>query len=54
MDTTAAGDSFNAGIIAGMFNNSTLEESIERACQLAAFVVQGRGALVSIEHFKPD
>ena len=54
VDTTAAGDSFNAEIIAGMFNNGTLEESIERACQLAAFVVQGRGALVSIEHFKPD
>ena len=48
VDTTAAGDSFNAEIISGLVNDTPIAQSIERACKLAASVVQGKGALVPI------
>lgn len=48
VDSTAAGDSFNAEILAGIAEGTWLEQSIQRACALAAIVVQGKGALVSI------
>ena len=46
---TAAGDSFNAGIFAGIANRLPLEESIDNACQLAGKVVLGKGALVPVD-----
>ena len=49
IDTTAAGDSFNAGFLAGYANGSTTQSSIAFACKLARAVVQQRGALVPIE-----
>lgn len=48
VDTTAAGDSFNAGILAGLATNTPLPDSIALACKLAGHVVQGKGALVPI------
>lgn len=48
VDSTAAGDSFNAEILAGLVDDTPFEISIERACKLASLVVQGRGALVPI------
>jgi 2-dehydro-3-deoxygluconokinase len=48
-DTTAAGDSFNAAILAGVIDTSTLPDSIKSACRLSGEVVQGRGALVAID-----
>jgi 2-dehydro-3-deoxygluconokinase len=53
IDTTAAGDSFNAAILAGLQDNMPLKDSITLACRLAGTVVQGKGALVPIDpaHF---
>ncbi|MBR0558020.1 sugar kinase [Ciceribacter sp. L1K23] len=48
VDTTAAGDSFNAGFIAARLGGAGLRTSIERGSRLAAQVVQKRGALVDI------
>jgi 2-dehydro-3-deoxygluconokinase len=49
VDTTAAGDSFNAAIFAGLMSGVSLPESIEAACQLSGSVVQARGALVPVK-----
>tara|TARA_R110002051_G_C8769269_1_gene503247 strand:+ start:18498 stop:19409 length:912 start_codon:yes stop_codon:yes gene_type:complete len=49
VDTTAAGDSFNAAILAGLNDEVSLSQSIAAACQLSGRVVQARGALVPIE-----
>ncbi|PWJ17534.1 sugar kinase [Jannaschia seohaensis] len=46
VDTTAAGDSFNAGFLAGLAQGAPLPDAIARGCHLSAQVVQGRGALV--------
>lgn len=48
VDTTAAGDSFNAAILAGLATEAPLPDSIALACRLAGHVVQGKGALVPI------
>lgn len=48
VDTTAAGDSFNAGYIAGRVAGDDLAPAITKGAQLAAKVVQARGALVQI------
>lgn len=48
VDTTAAGDSFNAGVLAGIGQARPLADSIVHACQLAGQVVQGKGALVPV------
>lgn len=50
VDTTAAGDSFNAGILAGLLHDTALPDSIARACQIAGQVVQSKGALVQITY----
>ena len=49
VDTTAAGDSFNAAIFAGVATRAPLADSIAQACRLAGQVVQGKGALVPVK-----
>ena len=49
VDTTAAGDSFNAGIFARHGAGDSLEQGIAYACALSGQVVQGRGALVPVD-----
>ena len=46
VDSTAAGDSFNAGLVAALLAGEPLPEAVRRGCALAARVVGGRGALV--------
>jgi 2-dehydro-3-deoxygluconokinase len=46
VDTTAAGDSFNAGYLACRLTGGTVAEALARGSALAARVVGGRGALV--------
>lgn len=46
IDTTAAGDSFNAGFLAGHLAGQSIAQSIRAAADLAAKVIQSRGALV--------
>lgn len=49
VDTTAAGDSFNAEILAGLVDGADLETSIASACALSGLVVQSKGALISVD-----
>jgi 2-dehydro-3-deoxygluconokinase len=46
VDTTAAGDSFNAGVFAGILEQNDLAAGISDGCVLAGHVVGHRGALV--------
>jgi 2-dehydro-3-deoxygluconokinase len=46
VDTTAAGDSFNAGYLAARLTGGTVAEALSAGSTLAARVVGGRGALV--------
>ena len=48
-DTTAAGDSFNAGFLAQRFAGETLTSSADFGCQLASIVVQHPGAIIDKE-----
>ena len=47
IDSTAAGDSFNAGFFAE-FSDGDVAASIRAGCEMAGKVIQGRGALVPI------
>ena len=46
VDTTAAGDSFNAGLIAALARGESLSDAISRAAALSTRVIAARGALV--------
>lgn len=48
VDTTAAGDAFNAGYLAALQRGDAPGEAARAGCHVAARVVQGRGALVPI------
>ncbi len=48
IDTTAAGDSFNAGFLAAHLTGQDLPSAIAQGSALAATVIQSRGALVDI------
>ncbi|MEL6685369.1 MAG: sugar kinase [Pseudomonadota bacterium] len=49
VDTTAAGDSFNAGFFARHAVGDSIADGIAYACALSRAVVQERGALVAID-----
>lgn len=46
VDTTAAGDSFNAGYLAARFGGAKPEDAAKNGSRLAAIVVQHRGAII--------
>ncbi len=48
LDSTAAGDSFDAGALSALLTGQGLDEAMRRGAELAAKVVQGRGALVDV------
>lgn len=49
VDSTAAGDSFNAGLFARHAAGDTLANGIAYACAMSRAVVQSRGALVEVD-----
>ena len=49
VDTTGAGDSFNAGYLAGRIMGESAQSAAQRGHRLAAQVVQHRGAIVAVE-----
>ncbi|WP_342078625.1 sugar kinase [Yoonia sp. SS1-5] len=49
VDTTAAGDSFNAGLLAAYVEGAAIPEAIRAASNVARRVIKGRGALVPIK-----
>lgn len=46
VDTTAAGDSFNAGFLAGFIIGKSIIECCQQGNQLAGIVIQHRGAII--------
>ncbi|MFD0967007.1 sugar kinase [Seminibacterium arietis] len=54
VDTTSAGDSFNAGFLNGYLKNKSLEVCCQQGNQLAGVVIQYKGAIIekaATEHF---
>lgn len=47
IDTTSAGDAFNAGFMAGVLAGKTAKESSQQGHQLASVVIQHKGAIIS-------
>ncbi|PHM45066.1 ribokinase [Xenorhabdus mauleonii] len=47
VDTTAAGDAFNAGFISGLLNGQSIHDSALLGHELAGVVIQHKGAIVS-------
>lgn len=51
VDTTSAGDSFNAGYLSARDNGLSVIDAAKFACRIAGFVIQQRGAIVDKELF---
>jgi len=49
IDSTAAGDSFNAGYIGARVNNKTAQAALEAGCLLASQVIMHPGAIVPVD-----
>ncbi|MCF6233890.1 MAG: sugar kinase [Rhodobacteraceae bacterium] len=50
VDTTAAGDAFNAAFLATYLNGANIQAALASGCDLSLVTVQKRGALVDVNH----
>lgn len=50
VDTTSAGDSFNAGFLSVKVNGGTLQDAALAGHKLASVVIQHKGAIIPLEH----
>jgi len=48
VDSTAAGDAFNAGFLVAFENGATVQDAAGEGCHLASKVIQQRGALAEV------
>ncbi|MEJ6388753.1 sugar kinase [Gymnodinialimonas ulvae] len=48
VDTTSAGDSFNAGLLAGLSRHASINDAIALGCDVARQVIGQKGALVAL------
>lgn len=46
VDTTGAGDTFNAGYLAGRLHNKSLEDSAKQGIRCAGIIIRHRGAII--------
>lgn len=53
IDTTSAGDAFNAGFLQGYLQNKSLKICCEQGNLLASIVIQHRGAIIPQEYIQP-
>lgn len=57
VDTTSAGDSFNAGFLTGYLQGKTLDVCCQQGNQLAGIVIQHKGAIIeksATEHLRAE
>lgn len=54
IDTTGAGDSFNAGFLAGRLSGKSLEDSARLGIQCASIIIQHRGAIIDKATFTQE
>jgi ribokinase len=50
VDTTGAGDAFNAGLVAALGNGDPLGVAIDQGCRAGAFCVTRRGVINGLPH----
>jgi 2-dehydro-3-deoxygluconokinase len=50
VDTTSAGDSFNAAYIAARLQGHCVSDAAKAGHRLASVVIQHRGAIIPVEH----
>ena len=54
IDTTSAGDSFNGAYLGARMSGKSIAASVELAVDVAGFVIQHKGAIVSRQAFQKD
>lgn len=54
LDTTAAGDNFNAGYLAARLAGASIEYAVHQACDCATVIIQHRGGVIEQDTFMQE